>query len=636
MKKYIAIALAALSLSSCNDFIDRQPLDFGDEDAYFTSPNDFALSVNKFYEFLPLNNDLWGGLYSEDIVSDNQASSGYQNLFYEGDKKTVAKNVSQWNFEKLRGINFFINKAEESLANGHATGNEPDLNHYLGEGYFFRAYDMFRLLTNFGDAPILLEMQTDNRDELTESSKRYPRNEVARQILSDLDRAIELMYDKAPESGRVYQDVALAFKARVALYEATWENYHAGTCFVPGNSKWPGAKTWPDFQFKAGSAEAEVNFFLEEAIEAAKLAADRHPLNDDYLAMFNNWEKEFGANDEVIFARYYKSGVISHSCTSYLRGGGGCNATRALVNSYVMTNGLPIYATNSGYLGDTESYKEFQGRDQRLTLSVRPCGYEIETKQDETGKYYNDTIYYHKPNITNTGNEKATTGYELDKWVTKNSIDQIANYKNTSAVPLLRSAECMLTYIEAYYLRYGRLDGTADTYWRQIRKRAGIEEDYNKTIAATDLTKENDLAVWSKGVMVDPTLYNIRRERRCEFIAEGLRLNDLKRWRALDMMKDYQVEGMNLWEKQWEMWGASLKTSTAVSQSGVSNYIRPLQTTATSKVYNGYNFPKPHYLEPIPLEDFNLTGGYGSSIIYQNPGWPDKVDGTADYSYDCD
>ena len=136
--------------------------------------------------------------------------------------------------------------------------------------------------------------------------------------------------------------------------------------------------------------------------------------------------------------------------------------------------------------------------------------------------------------------------------------------------------------------------------------------------------------------MVDPTLYNIRRERRCEFIAEGLRLNDLKRWRALDMMKDYQVEGMNLWEKQWEMWGASLKTSTAVSQSGVSNYIRPLQTTATSKVYNGYNFPKPHYLEPIPLEDFNLTGGYGSSIIYQNPGWPDKVDGTADYSYDCD
>ncbi len=198
MKKYIAIALAALSLSSCNDFIDRQPLDFGDEDAYFTSPNDFALSVNKFYEFLPLNNDLWGGLYSEDIVSDNQASSGYQNLFYEGDKKTVAKNVSQWNFEKLRGINFFINKAEESLANGHATGNEPDLNHYLGEGYFFRAYDMFRLLTNFGDAPILLEMQTDNRDELTESSKRYPRNEVARQILSDLDRAIELMYDKAP------------------------------------------------------------------------------------------------------------------------------------------------------------------------------------------------------------------------------------------------------------------------------------------------------------------------------------------------------------------------------------------------------------------------------------------------------
>ena len=46
-------------------------------------------------------------------------------------------------------------------------------------------------------------------------------------------------------------------------------------------------------------------------------------------------------------------------------------------------------------------------------------------------------------------------------------------------------------------------------------------------------------------------LYNIRRERRCEFIAEGMRKDDLFRWRSLDKMKDYTVEGFN-WEKYKE------------------------------------------------------------------------------------
>ncbi len=352
--------------------------------------------------------------------------------------------------------------------------------------------------------------------------------------------------------------------------------------------------------------------------------------------MFNNWASTFGPTDEVILARYYKAGVLSHSCTSYLRGGGGCNATRALVNSYVMTNGLPIYDSRSGYLGDAESYEEFQGRDRRLTLSIRPCGSKIETALGDDGKYHNDTIYYHRPSILNTGNEKATTGYELEKWVTRDDVSQALNYGNTSAVPVFRSAECYLIYIEASYLRNGIIDETADKFWRALRKRAGVDEDYTKAIVATDLTKENDLAVWSKGQYIDPTLYNIRRERRCEFIAEGMRLDDLKRWRSLDMMQNYQPEGMNLWDKQYLMWGSSITSSTAISQSGVSKYMRPLQVSATSVVYDGYNFPKPHYLEPIPIEEFNLTGGYGSSVIYQNPGWPSTVDGTADYSYDCD
>lgn len=390
--KTIILALAAaMSLSSCNDFLDREPQDFGDENSYYKSPDDLRIAVNKFYENLPVNKELWGGIYSEDIVSDNQASGGAQALFYKGNKLTVkmGKNTSEWNFENLRGINFFINKAKDRLAAGAISGSEEMINHYMGEGYFFRAYDYFRLLRNYGDVPLLTQMMPDNLSVLVAASKRAPRNEVARFILADLDTALTLLRDAAPESGRVYRDVALALKARVALYEASWERYHAGTCFVPGNDKWVGKSTWPEFTFKAGSAEAEVNFFLDEALTAAAEVADRHPLDSDYLAMFNNWEGDFSATGEVIFPRYYKSGVLAHSCSAFLSGGGGCNATRALVDSYLMTSGLPIYAS-SEYKGDEVGYYQFQNRDERLTLSVRAPGSVLEAKRDENGRVYNE------------------------------------------------------------------------------------------------------------------------------------------------------------------------------------------------------------------------------------------------------
>lgn len=632
--KYILLAFSLMNLCSC-DFLDREPIDFGNENTFFKNAEELKYFVNDLYTIFPKNKPAWGGLYTDDINSDNQCAAYANQLFYKGDKKTVRVEDSQWKFHDLRSINFYLNKIEGLISSGSLDGNDPLIRHYLGEGYFLRAYDYFRLLTHFGDMPIVREMMPDDQSVLTVNSRRNPRNEVARFILKDLDRAAELLAENAPESGRICRDAAYAFKSRVALYEATWERYHANTCFVPGNSKWPGSKTWPDFQFQAGSAESEINFFLDEAIEASQTVADRRRLDKDYQAMFNQ-VVTYPNDDEVIFARYYQKGVIAHSCSAYLKSGGGCNVTRAAVNTFLMTNGLPIYDDRSGYKGDTVSYYEFQNRDPRLTNSVRAAGRIINT-YEENGKYVNDTVFYYKPYIYVSGQEKATTGYELQKWYSSDEAQQV-QYDCTTSVPILRAGECYLNYIEAYYERHGQLGGNCDTYWRALRRRAGIDEDYNKTIAATDLSKENDLAVYSHGQTVDPTLYNIRRERRCELIAEGMRLNDLKRWRSLDNMVQYQPEGINLWDKMYEMYSAGEIDEAIVSQSYVSKYIRPLQISSTSVAYGGYDFPKPHYLEPIPISEFLLTliDQNGNSILTQNPGWPVKADGTADYNYNCD
>ena len=97
-------------------------------------------------------------------------------------------------------------------------------------------------------------------------SIRQPRNEVARFAIDDLITACGLLQPTAPQMNRLNRACAQLMLARVALFEATWEKYHANTVFVPGNPKWFGAKAHPDFAFKSGSAEKGIEYFLILAV----------------------------------------------------------------------------------------------------------------------------------------------------------------------------------------------------------------------------------------------------------------------------------------------------------------------------------------------------------------------------------
>ena len=115
-KIYITgISLAMLSLASCSDFLDREPIDFGSEAAFYVSETDLQMATNEFYDNILPKNETWvGGIYDEDNTSDNQIGPQPDNLFYEGEKRTVEQSESEWNFDNLRGINYFINIKEKS------------------------------------------------------------------------------------------------------------------------------------------------------------------------------------------------------------------------------------------------------------------------------------------------------------------------------------------------------------------------------------------------------------------------------------------------------------------------------------------------------------------------------------------
>lgn len=652
---YKLLPLLAITMVSCNKFLDREPLTDVKPDQYFNTESDLANFTLTRYNF-PTHNDWNAGTFIHDNHTDNQAAASASRIWKKGQWRVPSANSKNGNgidndnaedyaFNKIREINYFLEKVEPKVVTGEVKGNTANINHYLGEAYFLRAYQYFIKLRTFGDYPIITKvLPEDDKNALIEASKRKPRNEVARFILSDLDKAITLLKSGNVENkNRISKEVAHLFRSRVALYEGTWLKYHQGTAFVPGGSGWTGATHNPGFSININS---EIDFFLTEAMASAKIVADAHILvennhNVSGVTFFENpYFKMFGdlnmsGYSEVLLWRQYNPTLgIGHHTMHYLNAGAGSGYTRGFVDTFVMANGLPIYDAGSGYRGDDLLTNVKINRDERLQLFLRVPGDYVTTQPTPIIAKY--------PNLVEGLNEnKSVTGYEVAKGLYDNStFVEGANLTPTGAI-VFRATEAYLNYIEASYVKNNTLDATALTYWKTIRKRAGIAEDPYTTINATDLSRENDWAVYSAGNMVDRTLYNIRRERRCEFIAEGMRYDDLKRWRALDQVRDYQIEGINFWtsvhtheryikkDKAGNHIGTLLVTlpnnSPVISAQSLSVYVRPYQIVqANNEFYNGYTWTEAHYLSPIPYNNFIQS----PNTIYQNPGWPIQANGT--------
>ena len=621
--KILLLCFISFSTSSCEDFLDREPQDFLSEDAYFNQASDLGLFVNKFYSSFKVNADYGRkSLYAVDNNSDNQIGPWEEENLLEGYKlvpPAAGKTLSDWNFSEIRECNYFIQTVEERIKSGILDATNTDVMQYTGENYFFRAWFYFNKLQAFGDFPIITKVLSDDTDELIAESKRMPRNEVARFILQDLEKAISLL-DNKQLGNRIGLSTAQLLASRVALFEGTWLKYHKGTAMVPGTTLWMGSKTHSNFVYQSGDIEKEIKYFLSKAVVFSKAVADKHKLSNNYPNIFVS--TNLSSDDEVLLFKSYGIGtVLGHGASHYLqRTGAGCGFTRSYIETFLMKNGLPIYAINSNYKGDANLQNVVKDRDERLQYSMLSEGDVRIKKADGSMEFFTF------PDITTgSGWQSVSSGYMIQKWMSTDPLQAISSSAGTTDCPIFRAAEAYLNYIESYYELNHSIDAKANEYWIALRSRANTDTDFQKTINNTDLTKENDFAVTSAGQLIDATLYNIRRERRCEFIAEGMRLFDLYRWRSLDNMKNYIVEGFNLWDENYLLYEEDLTEGGNVSfspKNGGSKYFQPFRKVSTNRAFDGYTFSKPHYLSPIPLDQFALTNSTGDNgILYQNYGW---------------
>lgn len=583
MKHTIINALflsAAIACISCEDMLDYQPKDRLSPDTYFKTETDCELWTNNYYTVFPSAE----GIYSEPydvIVRDVLADE------ISGVRKPMPTD-GNWNWEKLREMNFFLSRASQ-------IEDESVRLEYEGLTRFFRAYFYFEKVKRYGDVPWVDRPLGSDEEELYKG--RDSRELVMEKVMEDVDFAIANL----PEVQNVYRVTrwtARALKSRIALFEGTFRKYHGLDGYEEFLQACVNASepflTGPYSIYTSGSTPYQDLFTSQDAIET-----------------------------EIILARAYTSAIsgMTHDVNGHLTGAtmGRPGMTRNVVNMYLMRDGSR-YTDQENYATKT-FVEECKNRDLRMAQTLRTPGYKRIGGSKELA-----------PDLS-----RSTTGYQLIKYLTEEKYD--ANKASTNDMPLFRLAEVLLNYAEAKAelgtLKQADLDNTI----RPLRVRAGLPDlDMEEANANPDPylsspeTGYANVTGDNKGVILE-----IRRERTLETPMEGLRYWDIMRWKEGKRFEK-PIEGLYFpGTGEYDLDGNGsvdvciYDTEEAPGNSADVLYLKLGSDIVLSKGTSGnvlahstqqrtWNEER-DYLYPIPTDDRVLTQG----AISQNPGWNDGL-----------
>ncbi|MEQ8879798.1 MAG: RagB/SusD family nutrient uptake outer membrane protein [Cyclobacteriaceae bacterium] len=599
------------SVSSC-DFVNQDPLDEVTEAIYFQNAEHFESATNFFYTRF--------GFDRGDDGTDlsNNVTDGASN--YAWGVSTTSQNDDIWtdNYTQLRAVNQLIEKAAEY------EGDPSEIAVSVGTAHWFRAFHYDRLLKRFGGVPIILIAPGPSSDEIY--APRNSRYEVVGQMLSDLDVAIANLPDasavQGDNKGKLSVEAAKAYKARILLYEATWERYVGdatdgdGSTVGAGTAK-PAGYPSIDAMLAEAIALAEDVMDVSGSGQVFELWDHRTELGADHLRYLYVLDDGLGnpmgytkaENKEFILETVYdevlrgRPGNESHAKVT--------GASRKLMDMLLCTDGLPVQHS-ADFQGYSTLESEFQNRDYRINLySKIPLNYYW--GRGSTGANYGNPIptgpdYLYVPALS--GPAIRNNSYQGRKWVIENPTKEEGDYN----YPQIRLAEVYLIFAEATVELNGSISNAdLDRSINLIRARAGVAPLTNALISPySDLTM----------------LGEIRRERAIELFGENFRMDDLKRWNIapeeinngvyLDHIAGTEMEtavdprdGSQIWDPS-----SYPLTTTEITTSSYSGIPTVPPGVAILEGPGVRNFTIRNYIDAIPTSQIGLN-----SNLTQNPGW---------------
>lgn len=580
---YISIVLAFLITSCSEDYLNRLPLDELSPEDYFKTANDLKLYANRFYPLLPAHAGYGGGTFWVDSNSDNLVP-GVEDARLAG-TRVLPSSGGGWTWDNIRQANYFLDHCYDYP-------QEAELKKiYIAEVKFFKALLYFDKLKTFGDVPWYTNALNPDSPELY--AARTKRDVVTDSIIACLDYAIaNLKYKGQAEPFRLNREAAVLLKARVCLYEGTWEKYHMNTPFgITGKN---------GSNYIQLAAEA-----ADQLIKMGTLNLYKGPSGKEYFSLFN--QPDYSNNPEVILWKKYDIGLgIYHWCSQYLPfGAGDIGVSKSLMDDYLCTDGTPI-SISPLFLGYDSIQREAANRDPRLSQSMLLPGFP--TTVNIPGQP--DRIFT-KPALDQSQQFRATTGYCMNKGANL-EFSQQQSTGGTMASIILRYTEALLIYAEAK-AELGTITQTdIDNTINKIRDRVDmVHLDLGSIIEDPD---------WDFPTL-SPVINEIRRERRIELAFEAQRWDDLARWRAHHLITGKRPKGIRYIGSNLEgSYKDALGNPTIVIGQNLyvdaNGLVDPYQIKFPAGL--GFN-PDRDYLSPIPSDEITLNNN-----LIQNPGWDDN------------
>lgn len=487
MKKTIFLMLLA-GVTGCHT-LDLNPLSEASTGTFYANQTELELAVNDLYRLA-----FWGN--DNELFSDNEWHRGQLTNAVIGGTMNADDAAVQtfWlnSYKAIARVNSFLANKERAAANTPAAV----MLRLEAEMRLIRAYQYSRLITHFGDVPLLTEPVA-----LEESYGIARKNqaEILQFVFDELDFAaanLPVSYG-ASETKRLTKGAALAIKVRTALYTGKWQVARDASKAVIDLGVYALHGSYAQLFLKAGETSKELIISVPR---------------DEKQQVFN--------------AAGYVQDNISRNAGGY----GAQLPTRDMMDAYECTDGKPI---DESALYDPKA--PFKNRDPRLTativeFSTQWLGYSYTPHPDSL------TVFSSKENrrVPNKDTRAVAAFASFTGLLWKKGIDQTwpdRLVEDNDAI-IVRYAEMLLTYAEAK-IELGEIDESVLNAVNQIRARA-----YGVTAEQTDaypaVTATNAAALRKV----------LRRERRVEFPREGLRYMDLIRWKLAEKALSTPVVGL--------------------------------------------------------------------------------------------